>query len=368
MWISSIVPVRKKNGQIRVCVDFKDLNNACPKDDFPLPIVELMIDATTSHEALSFMDGSSGYNQIRMAPVDEELTAFRILKVIYCYKVMPFGLKNAGATYQGAVVVVGGWPCCWCECTLPPEPAFVSSTTVAYPSSFTNSGSGMYRMRFYENFYATVGSPAVGPSSSQVPPQAMECTATTTCSTTATNSVKSKANQEANPTATAIVYRGNLSSFGAHKRNGGTTRMPCQELFLGIMEECQTQPHSDNDRPASSRSSVAPTEQQLWLSAVGGQKRGQVFDLGFKAHHIIARPSQPNLSTAPSPSPRQPPRPDLDDRVTKLEEWMQRMATTWPAPLPAQPSQSPTDPLAPDDEDEDKAGLDYDFFICINTI
>ncbi|KAL0440371.1 UNVERIFIED_CONTAM: hypothetical protein Slati_2520100 [Sesamum latifolium] len=53
IWISSIVPVRKKNGQIRVCVDFRDLNNACPKDDFPLPIAELMIDATTGHEALS---------------------------------------------------------------------------------------------------------------------------------------------------------------------------------------------------------------------------------------------------------------------------------------------------------------------------
>ncbi|KAL0298024.1 UNVERIFIED_CONTAM: Transposon Tf2-11 polyprotein [Sesamum calycinum] len=84
MWISSIVPVRKKNGQIRVCVDFRDLNNACPKDDFPLPIAELMIDATTGHEALSFMDGSSGYNQIRMAPADEELTAFRTPKADRC--------------------------------------------------------------------------------------------------------------------------------------------------------------------------------------------------------------------------------------------------------------------------------------------
>ncbi|KAL0286809.1 UNVERIFIED_CONTAM: hypothetical protein Sangu_2720600 [Sesamum angustifolium] len=56
MRISCIVRVRKKNGQIRVCVDFRDLNNACPKDDFPLPIAELMIDATTGHEALSFMD------------------------------------------------------------------------------------------------------------------------------------------------------------------------------------------------------------------------------------------------------------------------------------------------------------------------
>ncbi|XP_057461067.1 uncharacterized protein LOC130751463 [Actinidia eriantha] len=102
-WISSIVPVKKKNGQIRICVDFRDLNNACPKDDFPLPITELMIDATTGHEALSFMDDSSSYNQIRMAPRDEELTAFRTPKGIYCYKVMPFGLKNAGATYQRAM-------------------------------------------------------------------------------------------------------------------------------------------------------------------------------------------------------------------------------------------------------------------------
>ncbi|XP_075112367.1 uncharacterized protein LOC142182210 [Nicotiana tabacum] len=102
-WISSIVPVRKKNGQIRVCVDFRDLNNACPKDEFPLPIPEFMIDAMTGYEAISFMDGSSGYNQIRMASKDEELTAFRTSKGIYCYKVMPFGLKNAGATYQRAM-------------------------------------------------------------------------------------------------------------------------------------------------------------------------------------------------------------------------------------------------------------------------
>ncbi|KAM1869589.1 hypothetical protein ACFX14_045839 [Malus domestica] len=70
------------------------------EDDFLLPIIEIMVDATTGHEALSFMDGSSGYNQIRMALEDEELTAFRTPKGIYCYKVMPFGLKNAGATYQ----------------------------------------------------------------------------------------------------------------------------------------------------------------------------------------------------------------------------------------------------------------------------
>ncbi|KAG9442397.1 hypothetical protein H6P81_018251 [Aristolochia fimbriata] len=102
-WIANIVPVKKKTGQIRVCVNFRDLNKACPKDDFPLPITELMVDATTGHEALSFMDGSSGYNQIRMDPKDEEFTAFRTPKGIFCYKVMPFGLKNAGATYQRAM-------------------------------------------------------------------------------------------------------------------------------------------------------------------------------------------------------------------------------------------------------------------------
>ncbi|KAM2312503.1 hypothetical protein ACFXTH_022898 [Malus domestica] len=79
------------------------------EDDFPLPIIEIMVDATTGHEvttgheALSFMDGSSGYNQIRMALEDKELTAFRTPKGIYCYKVMPFGLKNTGATYQRAM-------------------------------------------------------------------------------------------------------------------------------------------------------------------------------------------------------------------------------------------------------------------------
>jgi len=84
-------------------VDFRDLNNACPKDNFPLPVIEIMVDATTDHRRLTFMDGSSGYNQIRMAPADKEKTAFRTPKGIYCYKGMPFGLKNAGATYQRAM-------------------------------------------------------------------------------------------------------------------------------------------------------------------------------------------------------------------------------------------------------------------------
>ena len=68
--------MKKKNGQIRICVDFRDLNNACPKDDFLIPITELTVEVTTGHEVLAFMDGYSRYNQIQMTPIDEELTTF----------------------------------------------------------------------------------------------------------------------------------------------------------------------------------------------------------------------------------------------------------------------------------------------------
>jgi hypothetical protein len=101
--VVNIVPVRKKNGKIWIFVDFRNLNDTCPKDDFPLPIPELMVDVTIGHKALSFIDGSSGYNQIRIAAKDQELTAFCTPKRIYCYTVMSFGLKNAGATYQQAM-------------------------------------------------------------------------------------------------------------------------------------------------------------------------------------------------------------------------------------------------------------------------
>jgi RNase H-like domain found in reverse transcriptase/Reverse transcriptase (RNA-dependent DNA polymerase) len=87
-------------------VDFRDLNKACPKDDFPLPVTEIIIDHTSSYEVFSFMDGYTGYNQIKMAPEDEKHTAFRTPIDIYCYKVMPFGLKNAGATYQRAMTKI----------------------------------------------------------------------------------------------------------------------------------------------------------------------------------------------------------------------------------------------------------------------
>ncbi|XP_058084631.1 uncharacterized protein LOC131232430 [Magnolia sinica] len=98
-WISNIVLVKKKSGQIRVCIDFRDLNEVCPKDDFLLPITELLIDSTMKYVVMSFMDGYVGYNQIRMTPKAVEATAFRTSKC-WCNRVMPFGLKNAGVTYQ----------------------------------------------------------------------------------------------------------------------------------------------------------------------------------------------------------------------------------------------------------------------------
>ncbi|KAL5555503.1 hypothetical protein UlMin_037739 [Ulmus minor] len=99
-WIANVVLVKKANGNWRVCVDFTDLNRACPKDSFPLPRIDQLVDATAGHELLSFMDAYSGYNQIRMHEGDQEHTAFLTNQGLYCYKVMPFGLKNAGATYQ----------------------------------------------------------------------------------------------------------------------------------------------------------------------------------------------------------------------------------------------------------------------------
>ncbi|KAL5574831.1 hypothetical protein UlMin_016530 [Ulmus minor] len=102
-WVANVVLVKKSSGKWRVCTDFTDLNKACPKDSFPLPRIDQLVDATVGHELLSFMDAYSGYNQIRMNPKDEEKTSFITNQGLYCYNVMPFGLKNAGATYQRLV-------------------------------------------------------------------------------------------------------------------------------------------------------------------------------------------------------------------------------------------------------------------------
>ena len=102
-WLANPVVVKKKNGKWRVCIDFTDLNKACPKDSFPLPHIDRLVEATAGHELLSFMDAFSGYNQILMNPDDQEKTSFITERGTYCYKVMPFGIKNAEATYQRLV-------------------------------------------------------------------------------------------------------------------------------------------------------------------------------------------------------------------------------------------------------------------------
>src|SRR3954466_10328119 len=105
-WLANIVPVPKKDGKVCMCVDYRDLNTASPKDDFPLPHIDMLVDSTTKSKVFSFMDGFSGYNQIKMAPEDMEKTAFITPWGTFFYQVMPFGLKNAGATYQRAMTTL----------------------------------------------------------------------------------------------------------------------------------------------------------------------------------------------------------------------------------------------------------------------
>ena len=94
------MPIHKKDGKVRIGVDFRDLNKACPKDDSSLPHIDVLVDNTTSSALMSFMDGFAGYNQIKLAPRDMTKTTFTTEWGMYCYIVMPFGLKNASATYQ----------------------------------------------------------------------------------------------------------------------------------------------------------------------------------------------------------------------------------------------------------------------------
>lgn len=102
-WVSNPVCVKKKTGDWRVCIDFTDLNKACPKDSFPLPKIDQLIDSISGYERMSIFDAFSGYHQIPMAEHDQDKTGFITPTGTYCYKVMPFGLKNAGATYQRLV-------------------------------------------------------------------------------------------------------------------------------------------------------------------------------------------------------------------------------------------------------------------------
>ena len=104
-WIANVVHVPKKDGKVRMCVDFRDLNKACPEDNFPLPHIDVLVDNIAGRALMSLTDGFSGYNQIKMAPKDMTKTTFTTKRGIYCYVVMSFRLKNMGAIYQRMAMV-----------------------------------------------------------------------------------------------------------------------------------------------------------------------------------------------------------------------------------------------------------------------
>jgi hypothetical protein len=108
-WVSNIVSVEKKNtGKIRICVDFRDLNRATPKDEYPMPIADELVNQASGNKIISFLDGNAGYNQIFMAEEDVSKTAFHCPGFVGLFEwvVMTFGIKNAGATYQRAMTFI----------------------------------------------------------------------------------------------------------------------------------------------------------------------------------------------------------------------------------------------------------------------
>jgi hypothetical protein len=99
-WLANTVRVKKANGKWRMCIDFTDLNKACPKDEFPLPRIDSLVDAAASSELMSLLDCYSGYHQIWMKKEDEPKTSFITPSGTYCYLRMPEGLKNAGGSFS----------------------------------------------------------------------------------------------------------------------------------------------------------------------------------------------------------------------------------------------------------------------------
>ncbi|KAL0455797.1 UNVERIFIED_CONTAM: Retrovirus-related Pol polyprotein from transposon gypsy [Sesamum latifolium] len=102
-WLSNVVIVPKVSGKWHMCTDFIDLNKAFPKDPYRLPRIDLLVDSTAGCALFSMMDAYQGYHQIFMAEEDRDKTSFVTKNEVYCYNVMSFGLKNAGATYQRLV-------------------------------------------------------------------------------------------------------------------------------------------------------------------------------------------------------------------------------------------------------------------------
>ena len=107
-WFANPVPVRKKGGKWRMCVDYTGLNKTCPKDPFPLPRIDQVVDSTSGCETLYFLDAYSGYHQIMMKESNQLVTSFITPFGSFCYVTMPLGLKNAGLRTNVACSIVSG--------------------------------------------------------------------------------------------------------------------------------------------------------------------------------------------------------------------------------------------------------------------
>jgi hypothetical protein len=103
VWLANPVIVPKANRKLRMCINYTSLNKACPKDPYPLPRIDQIVDSTSGCDLLSFLDAYSGFHQIRMAREDRKHTAFVTMDGLYCYVVMPYGLKNALPTFVWAM-------------------------------------------------------------------------------------------------------------------------------------------------------------------------------------------------------------------------------------------------------------------------
>jgi hypothetical protein len=102
-WLSNHIHVDKKQGNIHVCMEFCDLNKACPKDNFLTPFIDQILDECAGSEVFYFMDGFSGYNQIQIKPEDQHKKTFIFSWDTFAYRKMPFGLKNVRETFQRAM-------------------------------------------------------------------------------------------------------------------------------------------------------------------------------------------------------------------------------------------------------------------------
>jgi hypothetical protein len=102
-WVANLVPVRKKSGEIRLCVDFRNLNRSSKKENYPLPKMEHILQRVTGASRISMIDGFSGYKQISVLPEDKEKIAFTAPWGTFMYAKIPFGLMNVGATFQRAM-------------------------------------------------------------------------------------------------------------------------------------------------------------------------------------------------------------------------------------------------------------------------